>query len=195
MHPKRPKFGLFSEKFSLGVFCLCPPSVRAQNEWSLRGTYRLKYVANRLEIGCNWLVGSSAKGLPARSLPVRRCVAGNSRSQAAKRPRRFIMRRAAPIGTPTHGGCLEAPDATLGWSIACVVAELRRVFAAWARGGEGRREREGEEEGGREGERGRKGEKGGEGAGSLLADISALTVDFCVVPTADFCVAGRAEHA
>ena len=134
MVPKRPKFGLFFEKFSLGVFCLCPPSVRAQNEWSLRGTYRVKYVANRLEIGCNWLVGSSAKGLPARSLPVRRSVAGNSRPQAAKRPRRFIMRRAAPIGTPTHGGCLEAPDATRGGSIACAVAELCRVFAAWGRG-------------------------------------------------------------
>jgi hypothetical protein len=51
---------------------------------------------------------------------------------------------------PTHGGCLEAPDATRGGSIACVVAELCRVFAAWGRGlgGEGRREREGEEEGG-----------------------------------------------
>ena len=156
MVPKRPKFGLFFEKFSLGVFCLCPPSVRAQNEWSLRGTYRLKYVANRLEIGCDRLVGSSAKGLPARSPPVRRCVAGNSRPQAAKRPAEFIMRRAAPHGTPTHGGCLEAPDVTPGGSIACVVAELCRVFAAWGRGGEGRREREGEEEGGREGGRGRR---------------------------------------
>ena len=46
------------------------------------------------------------------------------------------MRRAAPPGTPTHGGWLEAPDATRGGSIAVVVAELCRIFAA--SGGEGR---------------------------------------------------------
>ena len=84
---------------------------------------------------------------------------------------------------------------TLGWSIACVVAELCRVFAAWGRGGEGRREREGEEEGGRREGGGGRGRRAGRERGSLLVDISALIVDFCVVPNADFCVAGRAEHA
>ena len=62
--------------------------------------------------------------------------------------------------------------------------------------GRGGKERKGGRRGGREeGGRGRKGEKGGEGEGSLLAGISVLIVDFCVAPNADFCVAGRAEHA
>ena len=59
--------------------------------------------------------------------------------------------------------------------------------------GRGGKERKGGRRGGREG--GREGEKGGEGEGSLLAGISVLIVDFCVAPNADFCVAGRAEHA
>jgi hypothetical protein len=62
--------------------------------------------------------------------------------------------------------------------------------------GRGGKERKGGRRGGREeGGRGREGEKGGEGEGSLPVDISALIVDFCVVPNADFCVAGRAKHA
>ena len=68
------------------------------------------------------LVGSSAKDLPALSLhqlegaPPASCRGG--RRPRSGRPAEFIMR----TGTPTHGALLEAPDTTLGGSIACVVA-------------------------------------------------------------------------
>ena len=76
------------------------------------------------------------------------------RPQAAKRPREFIMPRAARHNDPSHVGSSDASDVTGSGSLACAVAEMCPVFAPC----DGK-----EREGGREGEKERRGKEGGEG--------------------------------
>ena len=82
------------------------------------------------------------------------------RPQAAKRPREFIMPRAARHNDPSHVGSSDASDVTGSGSLACAVAEMCPVFAPC----DGTEREGGGREGGREGEegeRGREGEKRG----------------------------------
>ena len=67
MVPKRPKFGLFFEKFSLGVFCLCPPTNWPKTGGQIWGPSAFK---TRQTVGETGSVGSarSSAELPHDSL-------------------------------------------------------------------------------------------------------------------------------
>ena len=135
MYPKRPKFGLFSEKFSLVVCLLCTPTNWPKTGGQIWGPSAFKTRQTVWETGSVGSARSSAE-LPHDSL---RDFEGAS---PAKRPREFIMPRAARHNDPSHVGSSDASDVTGSGSLACAVAEMCPVFAPC----DGK-EREGGEEG------------------------------------------------
>ena len=82
MVPKRPKFGLFFEKFSLGVFCLCPPTNWPKTGGQIWGPSAFK---TRQTVGETGSVGSarSSAELPHDSL---RDFEGASPAICGRRP-------------------------------------------------------------------------------------------------------------
>ena len=79
----------FFRKFFTGGVLFMSPLTGAQNLWSLWAPYRVKSAADRFENGSVGLGTAFLKHLPRRTRRVQRCVAGNSRPQAAKRPEAF----------------------------------------------------------------------------------------------------------
>jgi len=82
MVPKRPKFGLFFENFSLGVFCLCPPTNWPKTGGQIWGPSAFK---TRQTVGETGSVGSarSSAELPHDSL---RDFEGASPAICGRRP-------------------------------------------------------------------------------------------------------------
>ena len=82
MVPKRPKFGLFFKKISLGVFCLCPPTNWPKTGGQIWGPSAFK---TRQTVGETGSVGSarSSAELPHDSL---RDFEGASPAICGRRP-------------------------------------------------------------------------------------------------------------
>ncbi len=122
MVPKRPKFGLFFENFSLGVFCLCPPTNWPKTGGQIRPPdahpFFPKTVDTRNSGRTPMVKGGGCQPSAAPRTPTRAPRAVHRATRAYTR-RAFPPETSGPAARPRRG---LAPRRPGGWDLYQLIA-------------------------------------------------------------------------